>query len=78
MSPDQLGTFVGLLQIGLLVKLFFFVLGLFYFVFVVVIYRQITLMNQVLNSKVSPLIQTIALSQIFAAAGLFILIILFA
>lgn len=77
MTPDQFGTIFSYFQIGLLVKLFFLVLGLFYFVFVAIIYRQISLMTQVLDSKVSPVIKTIALVQIFSAAFLFLLIILF-
>lgn len=78
MTPDQIGSILSFFQIGLLVKLFFLVLGFFYFVFVAVIYRQIDLMTQVLDSKISPVVKTIALIQIFSAAFLFLLIILFA
>lgn len=78
MTPDQLTNIFGFFQIGLLVKLFFLVLGFFYFVFTAVVYRQIDLMTQVLDSKVSPVIKMFALVQIFSAALLFLLIILFA
>ncbi len=62
---------LNFLQFGLFVKLFFSVLMLFYFVFSVVVYRQITLMTQVLDSKISPLVKMIALAQIAAVAFLF-------
>lgn len=68
----------NLLQFGLIIKLFFSVLILFYFVFAAVIYRQITLMTQILNSGVAPLIKTVALAQIFAVAGLFFLALILA
>lgn len=60
-------------QFGLLIKLFFLVLTFFYFVFAVVVWRQIVLMTQVLDSKISPLVKTIAVIQIFAVAFLFFL-----
>lgn len=64
----------NLLQVSAIVKLFMLVLGLFYFVFNVVVYRQITLMTQVLDSKISPIVKIIALAQIVVAAILFVLI----
>ncbi|MBI3887889.1 hypothetical protein HY310_02370 [Candidatus Microgenomates bacterium] len=67
-----------LLQLNLLIKLFFSVLTLFYFVFVVVVYRQITLMTQVLDSKISPAVKLIALAQIFAVGALFFIGVLIA
>ena len=63
----------NLLQFNLLIKLFFAVLMLFYLVFAVVVWRQIALMTQVLDSKISPLVKTIAIIQIFAVAFLFFL-----
>lgn len=65
-------------QLGLIVKLFLSVLVLFYFVFTAVIYRQITLMTQVLDSNISPFIKLIAMGQVIAVAGLFFLTILLA
>lgn len=73
MSPDQVGNIFAFFQFGLLVKLFFSVLGLFYFVFTLVVYRQISLMTQVLDSKISPLVKMVALVQIVAAGILFFL-----
>lgn len=69
---------VGWLQIGAIAKLFLLVLGVFYFIFTVVVYRQISLMVQVLDSKISPLVKTIALLQIIVAATLFFLIFILA
>lgn len=64
---------INFFQFGLLIKLFFLVLTFFYFVFAVVVWRQIVLMTQVLDSKISPLVKTIAVVQIFAVAFLFFL-----
>ena len=71
MNVNSPADIFNLLQIGLFIKLFFSVLVLFYFVFCVVAYRQISLMTQVLDSKISPLVKILALVQIAAVAGLF-------
>ncbi|MCL4397953.1 hypothetical protein M1403_02910 [Patescibacteria group bacterium] len=64
---------LNLLQFSIFIKLFFAVLMLLYFVFTVVVYRQIVLMTQVLNSKISPLFKMIALGQVVAVGILFFL-----
>ncbi len=66
-------SLLGIFQFGILLKVFFSVLGLFYLVLVAVIYKQITLMTQVLKSPVSPLLQTAAMVQI-AAGGILLLL----
>jgi len=66
---DQVGNILAFFQFGILVKLFMSVLGLFYFVFALVVYRQISLMTQILDSKISPLVKTVALGQIIASGG---------
>lgn len=71
---DQPFDLIGFFQIAAIAKLFLLVLGAFYFIFTVVVHRQITLMIQVLDSKISPLVKAIAFIQIIAAAILFILI----
>ncbi len=48
-------------------------MGLFYVIFALVIYRQITLMTQVLDSKISPKVKTLAVVQIGMAGILFLL-----
>lgn len=68
---------INFFQFGLIIKLFFAVLIFFYFVFAVVVYRQISLMTQVLDSKISPLVRTVAAAQIFAVASLFFLGLIF-
>lgn len=70
MNPDQI---FSLFQFGLLVKLLFMVLGIFYVIFAIVVYRQITLMTQVLDSKISPTVKTLAVVQIGMAGILFLL-----
>jgi len=54
-------------------KLFFSVLVLFYLVFVIIIYRQISLMTQVLDSHLSSLIKMIAMTQVIVVAVLLFL-----
>ena len=77
MTADQLTNILNFFQLGMFVKLFVLILGLFYFVFTAVVYGQIDLMNQILKSQIAPLVKTIALVQIFLAGVLFFLIILF-
>ncbi len=72
MGLDPTGI-LTIFQPGILTKLFFTVLGLFYFVLALVIYRQISLMTQVLDSKISPVVKTAALAQIAATGVLFFL-----
>lgn len=64
----------NLLQPTLLVKLFLLVLAFFYFIFTLVVSRQITLMTQILNSSLAPVVKIVALLQILAAAILFFLV----
>jgi hypothetical protein len=68
----------ALLQFGLLIKLFFLVLCFFYFVFAVVVYRQVSLMTQTLDSQISPLIKLVAVGQIAGTAMLFFLAVILA
>lgn len=63
----------SIFQFGFLVKMLFSVMGLFYVIFALVIYRQITLMTQVLDSKISPKVKTLAVVQIGMAGILFLL-----
>ena len=69
---------LSFLQFNLITKLFFSVLLLFYFVFVAVVYRQISLMTQILDSKISPLVKTIAAIQIIVVGILFLVGVLLA
>lgn len=75
---DPVTTIFNLLQFGLLIKLFLSVFVLFYFVFTAVVYRQISLMTQVLNSKISPLIRLVAMGQVVFVAFLFFLAVIVA
>ena len=63
----------SIFQFGFLVKMLFSVMGFFYVIFALVIYRQITLMTQVLDSKISPKVKTLAIVQIGMAGVLFLL-----
>lgn len=64
-------TFFDLKVLG---KLFLMVLAVLYFIFAIVVYRQITLMTQTLNSNIAPIVKVLALLQIAAVAVLFFLI----
>lgn len=72
---DQLNS---LLQISFLAKIFVLVLSLFYFVFTAVVYREISLMTNTLNSSISPTIRLLAKAQIIAGAVLFLLAVVIA
>lgn len=67
---------ITLFDLRTLGKLFLMVLVLFYFIFSIVVYRQITLMTQTLNSNIAPIVKVLALLQILAVAGLFFLVVL--
>lgn len=73
MSLDQILAITNFFQFGMLFKLFLLVVVLFYFVLTIIIYRQISLMTQILESKISPLIKGIAVLQIIAVGFLFLL-----
>ncbi len=75
MTPDQ---FINIFQFHAVAKLFLLVLALFYFVFTSVVYRQVTLMTQVLDSKISPIVKTVCFVQILAAGFLFFLVVILA
>lgn len=65
---------ITLFDLKVLGKLFLMVLALLYFIFAIVVYRQITLMTQTLNSNIAPIVKVLALLQIAAVAVLFFLI----
>lgn len=73
MSLDQIASIGNIFQFRLLFKLFILVVVLFYFVLSAVIYRQISLMTQILETKISPIIKAIAILQIIAVGFLFFL-----
>lgn len=75
---DPVTTIFTFLQLGMFIKLFFLVLILFYFIFSAVVFRQISLMSKVLESSMSPLIQLVAVIQIFVAGILFFLALILA
>ncbi len=73
MLIDQVLKIVDFFQISVLAKLIILVGGMFFFVLGVIIYRQIILMTQSLDSSISPEIKGVALVQIFVLAFLFFL-----
>lgn len=75
---EQTLGILNIFTIGFLAKLLLLVLSGFYLVLTIIIYRQISLMTQTLNSSISPLIRTAALIQIIAVAILFLLVLVLA
>lgn len=70
--------FITFLDLKILGKLFLLVFAAFYFIFSIVVYRQISLMTQTLHSNVDPIVKVLAIMQIFAVVGLFFLILILA
>ena len=64
---------INFFQLHLIVKIFLIVLAVFYLVFTVVVHRQISLMTQVLDSRISPSVKSIAVVQIGVAAVILLL-----
>lgn len=73
MTPGQASSALGIFQLGLLAKLFIATLAVFYVIFAAVIYRQVTLMTQVLDTRISPIVKMVAVIQVIAAGVLVIL-----
>lgn len=78
MTLNQVVNIINIFQIGLLIKLFIAVAAIFYLALTVIIYRQIVLMTQILNTEISPLVKTIAMVQIVAAGVLVLLAVVLA
>jgi hypothetical protein len=62
-------------QIAYLAKLLLLVVGLFYFVFSLVIYRQVSLMSQVLNTSATWFLKMLIVIQMAIATAIFVLVI---
>ncbi len=71
--------FAMLLNISpwLIVKVFTLILLLLYIIFAAVLNRQVTLMNQILEAKFSPIIKLISVIHFFVAIAIFIISLLF-
>ncbi len=61
-----------------ILKLFILTLLVFYFIFTLVVYRQITLMTKILDSEVSPFVKLLAIIQIIVVGGLFLMAVVIA
>ncbi len=77
-SDMSLDLLPGIFQFHLIVKAFLLALALFYIILTIVIYRQISLMTQTLNSSISPVIRSVALGQVIAVGVFFLLVAIFA
>lgn len=61
MSPEQVLSSIVALPPLFFVKIFLLVLLVFYIVFAAVCYRQVDLMNRVVEAQISPILRMIAL-----------------
>ncbi|MEK7127617.1 MAG: DUF5657 family protein [Patescibacteria group bacterium] len=75
-NPDLIAQIVAGFSFLAFFKLFSLVLIFFYFIFTLVVYRQVTLMNQILETSFTPLVKLTALVQIVAVVVLFFLVFL--
>lgn len=66
---------LGLSTVWLLAKILIFVLGVFYFVFTLIVVQQVRLMTRSLITEVSPLLRAFSVLQV--GFGLAIIILLF-
>ncbi len=73
---DLIFNFINNFQLIFLVKLLLLVIALFYFVFTLVVYQQINLMSQIIETTATWLVRLLGLIQIAAAIALFGLVIL--
>ena len=78
MTLEFFTQFAWLFNIIFLIKLFSLALVFFYFIFCLVVTRQVALMNQILETSLTPMVKLIALVQTIAVIFLFFLILILA
>lgn len=66
-------SFVTGISPWFVVKIVILVFLVMYFIFAAVLSRQVTLMNQVLEARFSPVLKLIALIQVLAVAAVFLI-----
>jgi hypothetical protein len=74
MSLEFLTGFTWLFNLMIFIKLFALVLVFFYFIFTLIILRQVALMNQVVETSFSPVVRAATWLQAIAVGLLFFLI----
>lgn len=72
MSPEQILFLLTSLSPWFFVKIFALTLLLFYIIFALIIWRQINLMNRVVEAQISPFLSTIAIFHLGIAVFLFL------
>jgi|GEM_PF-2915054 len=78
MTIDQIMGLSNFFQMSFIIKLFLLVLSLFYFIFSIVVYRQVSLMSQTVNTPLTSTTRLLAIIQIFAVLGLLLLTVVLA
>ncbi len=77
MTPETLTNLMVFFNIWLFIKFFILVLLLFYFIFSLVITRQVNLMNRVLKTNISPGLRLITIIHAISVGFLFFLALIF-
>lgn len=73
MTPEQFLILLSSWWPWLFVKFFVVILLLFYIIFAAICFRQIDLMNQMVEAQISPFLRLIGLIHLLAATGIFFL-----
>lgn len=73
---DSIFNAINNFQLIYLVKALLLVIAVFYFVFTLVVFQQISLMSQVIETTASWVVRTLGVGFIVAAVVLFVLVIL--
>lgn len=73
MSPEQILLLFTSLSPLIFVKIFLLTLLLFYILFAAIVFRQVTLMNRVVEAQISPVLATIAVLHLAFAIFTFLL-----
>lgn len=77
MNSSELITFITNISPWLVVKIGILVFLIFYVFFAAILNRQVTLMNQVLEAKFSPVIKLLAVIHLFVTIFILIIALLF-
>ena len=78
MTIDQIIGLSNFFQLSSIIRLFLIVLSFFYLIFSVVVYRQVSLMSQTVNTPLTSITRLLAVIQIIAVLGLLLLTLLLA
>ena len=73
MRVEEILLAIASLSPFIFVKIFILVLLLFYIIFAVIVFRQVELMNEMVEAQISPILRMLALFHLASAIFLFLL-----